>query len=118
MSGDLEATPRKQDFRAEDINAIHNAIDLAEVQSGFTVAEAKMRLGINPESLVVGIVGRIEAVKRVDLFLDVARCLSLEMPSACFVIAGAGREETSLRDSLRGTDLERRTFFLGERDDV
>jgi glycosyltransferase involved in cell wall biosynthesis len=102
----------------ERLAVIHNAIDLARVHSRFTVAEAKTRLGISPECQVAGIVGRLEAIKRVDLFLEVARHVLRELPSAWFVIAGTGREETSLRNSLRGSDLERRTIFLGERDDV
>jgi glycosyltransferase involved in cell wall biosynthesis len=67
---------------------------------------------------VAGIVGRLDPVKRVDLFLEVARCLSHQLPSACFVIAGAGREEAALRDSLRGSELERQVYFLGERGDI
>lgn len=102
----------------ERLTVIRNAIDLTRVQSRFTAAEAKMRLEISPECQVAGIVGRLEAVKRVDLFLDVARYLSRELPSARFLIAGTGREEAALRDSLRGSDLERRTLFLGERDDI
>ncbi len=102
----------------ERLTVIRNAIDLAKVQSHFTAAEAKIRLKISPEYQVVGIVGRLEAVKRVDLFLEVAHCLSRELPSVRFVIAGTGREETALRESLRGSDLERRTLFLGERDDI
>jgi glycosyltransferase involved in cell wall biosynthesis len=102
----------------DKVTVIRNAVDLVKVQSGFTVAEAKRRLEISPERPVIGIVGRLEAVKRVDLFLDVARFLLRELPSACFVIAGAGREEAALRNSLRGSELERQTLFLGERDDI
>ncbi len=102
----------------ERLSVIRNSIDLARVQSSFTAAEAKMRLQISPECPVVGIAGRLEAVKRVDLFLEVAHRLSRKLPSARFVIAGTGREEMALRDSLRGSDLESRTLFLGERDDI
>src|SRR5208283_3918598 len=114
VSGDLKQKLAST-ISGDRITVICNAIDLARVQSPFTVAEAKIRLEISPERPVIGIVGRLEAVKRVDLFLDVARCLSRELPSACFAIAGAGREEAALRDSLRGSDLEARTLFLGER---
>ncbi len=102
----------------ERLTVIRNAIDLERVRSRFTAGEAKIRLEISPECQVAGLVGRLEAVKRVDLFLDVARCLSRELPSTRFVIAGTGREEAALRESLRGNDLERRTLFLGERDDI
>jgi glycosyltransferase involved in cell wall biosynthesis len=103
---------------AEKLAVIRNAIDLNGIQSSLTVAEAKKRLGISPERRVAGIVGRLDPVKRVDLFLEVARCLSHQLPSACFVIAGAGREEAALRDSLRGSELERQVYFLGERGDI
>ncbi len=117
VSGDLKQRLTSK-LAGDNIAVIRNAIDLARVHSRFTVAQAKVRLGINPERPVVGIVGRLEAIKRVDLFLDVARCLSRELPSACFVIAGAGREESALRNILRGSDLEGQTHFLGEREDI
>jgi len=97
---------------------IRNAIDMEAIQSKLTGQEAKLRLGISPEHSVVGIVGRLEPVKRVDLFLEVARCLSRNLPSACFVIVGAGREEAALRSSLRGSELEKQVHFLGQRVDV
>ncbi len=117
VSSDLEQRLASK-VSDEKLTVIRNAIDLARVRSRFTAGEAKIRLEISPECQVAGIVGRLEAIKRVDLFLDVARCLSRELPSARFVIAGGGREETALRESLRGSDLERRTLFLGERDDI
>ncbi len=117
VSGELKQKLASK-VSGEKITVIRNAVDLPRVRSAFTVAEAKTRLEIGAEHPVVGIVGRLEAVKRVDLFLDVARYLSRELPSLCFVIAGSGREEAALRASLRGSDLDRRTLFLGERHDI
>ncbi len=102
----------------DKLTVIRNAIDLTAMQSRLTPAEAKIKLGISPERQVVGIVGRLELVKRVDLFLEVAHCLSQSMPTACFVIAGTGREEEALKNSLRGSELEQRVLFLGGRDDI
>jgi glycosyltransferase involved in cell wall biosynthesis len=117
VSDDLQRTLSDR-VPANKLAVIRNAIDLEKVHSGFTSAEAKMRLGINPQSHVAGIVGRLETVKRVDIFLEAARILSRELPYACFVIAGIGREEAALRNSVRGSDLEQRVYFLGERQDI
>lgn len=117
VSGDLKQRLASE-VSCKKLTVIRNAIDLARVQSHFTVAEAKMRLGIAPENSIIGLVGRLDPVKRVDLFLDAARHISRELPSAYFVIAGSGRDEATLRGSLRGSELEGRVLFLGGRDDI
>ncbi len=117
VSDDLKQRLRSK-VSSDKLTVIRNAIDLAKVRSRFTVEEAKRRLQISPECQVIGMVGRLEAVKRADLFLDVARCLSRESDSYRFVIAGTGREEEALRRSLRGGDMEPRVLFVGEREDI
>ena len=52
---------------------VYNGIDERQVFSALTVAEAKRRLGIPPEYGVVGTVGRLDPVKRLDIFLAAAR---------------------------------------------
>jgi len=100
------------------VKVVRNAISLEQVISSLTRQEAKRRLGIPEDALLVGTAARLEPVKRIDIFLDAARQIHREHPRACFVIAGEGSERDRLEHRVRGTALESRVRFLGHRDDV
>jgi glycosyltransferase involved in cell wall biosynthesis len=117
VSDDLRCHVRKRTSFSQ-IDVVHNAINLALVRSDLSPAAAKMRLNIEPETMVVGIAARLVPVKRLDLFLAAARHINAEFPDVAFLIAGAGREISSLRESIRGTDIQKKVLFLGQRDDI
>ena len=77
---------------------IHNGIDEDKVVSRFTAAEAKQRLGIPPDCAVVGTAGRLDPIKRLDIFLNAAEQIGRTLPNTRFVIAGDGTEASRLRD--------------------
>lgn len=97
---------------------IPNGIDLEGVHSALTQEEAKERLGIEPSCPVVGTVGRLEPVKRLDIFLRAAAALAAQCPDARFVIAGEGREEARLKALAGELGIESQVLFLGHRDDI
>ncbi len=86
---------------------IHNGVDLGRVGSELSVAEARIRLGIPPDAMVVGTAGRLEPVKRLDLFVRAAYEISVKEPSCHFVIVGDGTERAAIAtlvEELRLTD--------------
>ena len=97
---------------------VYNGIDERQVSSSLTMDEAKRRLGIPPEYGVVGTVGRLDPVKRLDIFLAAAREIVNCEPNTKFVIAGEGGEEQTLRRLAHDLHLDDRVLFLGHRDDV
>ncbi len=103
---------------AEKIVVIPNGVDRSVVQSHLTVEEAKARLGMPRDCCVIGAVGRLEPIKRLDIFLNVAKLIAAEKPSARFVIAGEGREEAKLQALAQSLGLADTISFLGHRDDV
>ena len=103
---------------AAKVVTVYNGIDEQKVSSSLTVAEAKRRLGISPEYWVVGTVGRLDPVKRLDIFLAAAREIANSEPNAKFVIAGEGGEEQTLRRLARDLHVDDQVLFLGHRDDV
>jgi glycosyltransferase involved in cell wall biosynthesis len=103
---------------AKKIVVIPNGIDPAAVISVLTPAEAKARLGIAPQSPVVGTAGRLDAVKRLDMFIAAAKQIRSQLPMARFVIAGEGTQESALRSSAASAGLGDAVLFLGHRDDV
>jgi glycosyltransferase involved in cell wall biosynthesis len=97
---------------------IPNGLDTCRVSSRLTPREAKERLGLPASCRTVGYAGRLEPVKRLDLFLAAAKLISARMPEARFLIVGAGCEANPLREIARATGLEKVVLFLGHRDDI
>lgn len=100
------------------IAVIPNGLDLAGVNCELSRAEAKQRLGIPEEAPVVGFVGRLERVKRLDIFVHTAGEIVNQIPTTNFVIAGSGREELRLRQLVTDLGLSNRFVFLGYRSDT
>jgi glycosyltransferase involved in cell wall biosynthesis len=103
---------------ADKVVTIYNGIDLERVFSPFSVSEAKQRLGIPVECWVLGTVGRLDPVKRLDIFLAAAQQIVASQPNARFVIAGEGQEEQRLRELARSLRLQDHVLFLGYRADI
>ena len=102
----------------DKISIIKNGVDVNHIVSGLSVEEAKRRLQIPEDALVVGAVARLEEVKRLDLFEAAAAIIASELPHAHFVIAGVGSQESLLKDLFRKSGLQDRVHFLGHRDDA
>ncbi len=100
------------------IVTIPNGIDLEVVRSRFAAREAKERLGIPAESPVIGTAGRLEPVKRLDIFLRAAAAIRGERPATRFVIAGEGREAAHLKALAESLGIAENVQFLGHRDDI
>lgn len=103
---------------SDKVVLIHNGIALDRVCSSFTSAEAKGRLGLPQDAPVIGNAGRLEPVKRLDIFLETARRVSAQLPEARFVLVGEGREEAPLRQMVDRMGIADRVLFTGHRDDV
>ncbi len=78
----------------------------------------KEGLGIRREAPVVGIVARLEPVKDVAFFLDVARCVGATRPDARFLVVGDGPLRPELESLARDPGIAGKTVFLGMRADV
>lgn len=105
-------------MNSQKIVVIPNAVDPAVVHSNLNIAEAKNRLGIPETCRVIGAAGRLEPIKRLDIFLNAAKLISAERPDTKYVIAGEGREEARLRTLTRSLGLCDSVLFLGHRSDI
>jgi glycosyltransferase involved in cell wall biosynthesis len=117
VSGNLAADLRPELDPAK-ISVIQNGVDVDRIASKLSVAEAKRRLQIPGNALVIGAVARLEEVKRLDLFHAAATHIASELPETRFVIAGTGSQVGYLKDLFRKSGLEDRVHFLGHRDDA
>jgi glycosyltransferase involved in cell wall biosynthesis len=102
----------------EKVAVIHNGLDVARVSSEASPEEAKRKLGVHENCWVLGTAGRLEPIKRNDIFLATARHISAQAPDARFLIAGTGSEEVRLRELARHYGIQDRVLFLGNRDDI
>ncbi len=77
------------------------------VRDELSVAEAKRRIGLAPEHLVVGKVARLFLQKGHDHFIDATKRIAKAEPRARFLLVG---------DGILRQELEQRTQALGLRD--
>jgi glycosyltransferase involved in cell wall biosynthesis len=102
----------------QKIVTIPNGINPEEVRSDLSPREAKDRLGIPRDCWVLGTAGRLERVKRLDIFLEAAKLIQAHLPNTRFVIAGDGSEEAKLRALAQAYGLQNNVLFLGHRNDI
>jgi L-malate glycosyltransferase len=103
---------------ANKVVTIYNGVDARNVFSTLTVSEAKQRLGVPADCWAIGTAGRLDPVKRLDIFLAAAQQIATSKPNTRFVIAGEGKEESSLRALARALGVQDRVLFLGHRSDI
>ena len=75
-------------------------------------------LGIGPEEIVVCLVARLVAIKRVDRFLRIARRVNQWRPDVRFMIVGDGDLGATLRRSADAVALGDRLLWTGMRLDI
>ena len=113
-----EFTSRFFRVRPEQIEIVLNGVDLEPFRHPIDAAAARASLGWPAAAPVAALVGRVDAQKRVDRFLEVARRVSRRLPEARFVVIGDGPLLTGLRRTARESGLDPQVLFAGPRDDV
>ena len=69
----------------------------------------------------IGLIGRLEPVKRVDIFLNIAKAMLEDQPGAkplMFHVIGDGSLKTPLEKKSQEMNLDERVVFHGHRDDI
>jgi len=115
--GGIEAHLAQGIGRREQFVVIFSGIDLAPYERAIERRdETRRALGVAPEELLVGAVGRLEPVKGFTYFVSAARQILASAPEARFVLVGQGSMANDLR--RQSADLGDRFRLLGPRDDV
>ncbi len=119
----------RQGCPVDQITVVHNALDLAHFHPGDDGTGFREELGVPPNALLVGSVGRIVPWKAVETLLEAAARLRDRLPEARFVVVGGtvtddahADEARRYRDGLLALrsrlGLDERVKFVGHRDDV
>jgi glycosyltransferase involved in cell wall biosynthesis len=74
----------------------------------------RRRIGVGPDTPLVGVVGRLVPIKAVHVAIDAVR----ELPDVHLAIVGDGDERTSLERLVREREMDGRVHFTGWFDDV
>jgi glycosyltransferase involved in cell wall biosynthesis len=95
------------------ISVIPNAVSTFSWVLGTTRERLRESLGVSPLQHLIGAVGRLSPIKRLDRFLEVARRLTTDLPNARFLIVGDGPEKKRLQDLAANNGLDKRIIFVG-----
>jgi glycosyltransferase involved in cell wall biosynthesis len=105
-------------FPERQVQVIHNGIYMQAAPGPAARREARRRLGVEPEHVVIGSVGRLDPVKdfptMVRAFHDVRRVL----PQSRLVIIGDGPERPTLGAEIVRLGLTDSVVMTGHREDV
>jgi glycosyltransferase involved in cell wall biosynthesis len=83
------------------------------IREQLSEAEAKRRLGLSPEHLVIGKVARLFHQKGHEYVLEAARTICAREPRARFVLVGDGILRADLEESARRLGVRDRIVFTG-----
>jgi glycosyltransferase involved in cell wall biosynthesis len=81
-------------------------------------AAVRASLGLGPDVLAVGTVGRLAWQKGIDDLLAAVRLLRPRLPGARFFVIGGGRDADAVAAAARAPELGDAVRLLGPRDDI
>jgi len=105
-------------IRPGRVEVIHNGIDPEMFSRRRPREEARAKLGLPSEGLIVGGLGRLDEAKGFAFLLDAAAQLRPEFPNFCVVIAGDGPLRKVIEARAVTLGMADRVRFLGFQSDV
>jgi sugar transferase (PEP-CTERM/EpsH1 system associated) len=112
-----EKLSREVGFHESGFAVIRNGVDLSRIGSGVR-SILREALGVQPDELLIGTVGRLEPVKDHACLLDALAMLRDSGLSVKAVLVGDGSQRQALLDRTRMLGLEQMVHFTGVRTDV
>lgn len=98
--------------------SVPTGVDLGIFDSTNTHDDLRKELGIEKESIVLGIVAFLRDYKGVHLCLDTVELLRHHFPSLKLLVVGDGPEGARLREKAKALDIESHVLFAGFRSDI
>lgn len=106
---------------ASRVWVVPNGIDAQRFSRSSVVATPRAvreALGLGDSELVVISVGRLEQVKRIDVFLRAARLIADQSSRVRFLIVGDGASRPALEALTQELDLSSHVVYTGRRSDI
>lgn len=116
VSDDL-STKLESLFPRKHLVVIPNGVDEENLKQLATIADFRKSA---PNSTHIGIIGRLEAVKRVDIFLEMAAILVRDQPQTAwqFHVIGDGKLRKNLEHLAKELGISSQVCFHGHRGDI
>jgi glycosyltransferase involved in cell wall biosynthesis len=102
--------------RPEQHCTVYSGFDIEpflRVREQLPEADAKRRVGLDPEYLVVGKVARISQQKGHDHFIEAARLIAAAEPRARFLLVGDGNRRPAIESRIEELGLRERFLLTG-----
>ena len=102
-------------FRAERIYTIYNGINFDVNIPTFTRKQFSEKYSINlkEDDIVIGILSRLDPVKRLDIFLQAAAVVLKHKPGIKFLIGGEGSHLNHLERKVAALGISNNVYFVG-----
>ena len=97
---------------------VHTAVEVPEKVSAEDKIVCRKKINLGNDDVVVGMVGRIEPIKGVDLFIDSVLSLCSEFSRLKIVLIGEGSLRLKLEEKIKKAYYSDQIMFMGWRDDV
>ncbi len=112
-----------QGLSAEKIHVLYNGVDLYEYMPRRSNGDMHCELGLEPEAVLIGVIGQLGPRKGQDTLLSAAALLAAAFPEVHYLLVGRrwSNKEESIRFEIDLLEAARRignVHFLGVRDDV
>ena len=103
----------------EKFSVIHSGIDFSPFEkAGRQCRETRLALGLDPNGLVVGTLGRLTAIKGQDDLLRAFVRLQKQLENVWLLLVGDGEERGNLEHLAERLGVAERVVFAGWRDDI
>jgi exopolysaccharide biosynthesis polyprenyl glycosylphosphotransferase len=97
---------------------INNGIDLQKFRQEVDDKQVRLKLGLDPESKLVGMVGRLDEQKNPLDLIKAAAIVTKSYPKVQFLIIGDGSLRPDCEQLITELNLKDKFFLLGFRNDV
>ena len=105
--------------KGSDFTVLHNAIELDRFgYSAATRGAMRSELGIGPDTLAVGHIGRFMKQKNHSFLIEAFDRLVSLRKDAVLVLAGEGELREECERDVRRRGIANKVLFLGQRDDI
>ncbi|MEA1924037.1 MAG: glycosyltransferase [Pseudomonadota bacterium] len=101
-------------LKPKDVLALPNAVDVAQTEKSLLERQVARRfLGLDPEVLLCGHVGRMVGAKDQKTLISAFAKLRQRLPAVHLVMIGEGRLESDLRSQVKSLELDDAVTFAG-----
>lgn len=102
----------------EKFALIYNGINLEQFRQPVDEPALRTELGLEPDSKLIGMIGRLEDQKNPLDFIRAASEVAKNYQKVQFLMLGGGPLQSECEDLIRALELEGKFFLLGFREDV